>query len=70
MTDTDYLGRWWRLRPNPGCQECWGTGEVFGHAADCDDDLCALNGDMHSCVGQLDRCHCVRVAAAIGETMP
>ncbi|MBW9102896.1 phage Gp37/Gp68 family protein [Paraburkholderia phenoliruptrix] len=31
----------------------WLSGEYFGHADDCGDDLCALNGDIHSCAGQL-----------------
>lgn len=43
--------------PQP-CNMCGGTGELFIHADDCDDDLCALNGDMHSCVGQVVRCEC------------
>jgi hypothetical protein len=40
------------------CEHCQGAGEVFTHADDCGDDLCALNGDMHSCVGQLVPCDC------------
>lgn len=40
------------------CEYCHGEGEVFGHAEDCRDDLCALNGDMHSCVGRLLPCNC------------
>lgn len=40
------------------CAECHGTGEVFGHADDCHDDLCALNGDIHSCSGKLEPCGC------------
>jgi hypothetical protein len=48
------------LRPQaaPACDMCGGTGELFIHADDCDDDLCALNGDEHSCVGQVVRCEC------------
>ena len=42
----------------PACALCNGAGELFVHAADCDDDLCALNGDEHSCVGQVVRCEC------------
>jgi hypothetical protein len=38
------------------CRNCEGTGQVFGHAEDCTDDLCALNGDMHSCVGKVEPC--------------
>jgi len=43
---------------NVECAECHGTGEVFGHADDCHDDLCALNGDIHSCNGQVQPCGC------------
>lgn len=42
----------------PECEECHGTGEVFGHADDCHDDLCALNGDIHSCSGKVEPCGC------------
>lgn len=42
----------------PACQDCHGTGEVFSHADDCTDDLCALNGDEHSCTGKVERCAC------------
>lgn len=31
----------------------WLECESFGHADDCDDDLCALNADEHSCAGQV-----------------
>lgn len=44
--------------PKPDCEECHGTGEVFGHADDCHDDLCALNGDIHSCAGKVEPCGC------------
>ncbi len=40
------------------CGECNGTGERFTHADDCNDDLCALNGDMHSCTGKVEVCTC------------
>jgi hypothetical protein len=40
------------------CSECHGTGEVFCHADDCCDDLCALNGDEHSCSGKVELCGC------------
>lgn len=40
------------------CPDCNGTGELFGHADDCHDDLCALNGDMHSCAGKVEPCGC------------
>lgn len=44
--------------PIAECAECHGTGEVFGHADDCHDDLCALNGDEHSCSGKVEPCGC------------
>lgn len=31
----------------------WLTSEYFTHSEDCDDDLCALNGDEYSCVGKV-----------------
>lgn len=40
------------------CPVCNGTGVIFGHSDDCADDLCALNGDMHSCAGQVHQCDC------------
>lgn len=46
----------WRRVCGPACEQCHGTGEVFMHADDCDDDLCALNGDVHSCCGQVLPC--------------
>ena len=44
------------------CETCGGTGEYFSHAEDCQDDLCALNGDMHSCAGQVVQCDCAEEA--------
>jgi hypothetical protein len=44
--------------PAPTCPDCNDTGEVFTHADDCTDDLCAINGDMNSCAGQAERCAC------------
>lgn len=41
------------------CPECNGTGEIFCHADDCHDDLCALNGDEHSCSGKVEQCSCM-----------
>lgn len=49
------------LRPNgrdPNCEACHGDGEYLGHSPNCDDDLCALNGDMYSCVGEVVQCDC------------
>jgi hypothetical protein len=40
------------------CEHCFGTGRTLQHSPDCDDDLCALSGDMHSCRGELAPCHC------------
>jgi protein gp37 len=31
----------------------WLCSEYFGHSEDCRDDLCALNGDAHSCIGRV-----------------
>lgn len=45
----------------PKLCECGGTGEIFTHAEDCDNDLCALNGDIHSCAGQVIPCGCRKV---------
>lgn len=47
------------------CQECHGTGEVFTHRMDCYDDLCALNGDEHSCTGVIVPCSCSSTSAAV-----
>ncbi len=44
--------------PNPNCQYCYGSGHRFFHSDDCGDELCALNGDMHSCAGKLEPCPC------------
>jgi hypothetical protein len=49
--------------PNADCPICGGTGEFFTHAANCADDLCALNGDVHSCAGSVLRCECSRLTA-------
>lgn len=49
--------------------ECGGTGEVFGHADDCADDLCALNGDNHSCSGQVLPCACVARACQSDQNL-
>lgn len=49
------------------CEHCQGNGVIFTHAEDCDDDLCALNGDMHSCVGQLIPCECAAVPASLSQ---
>jgi hypothetical protein len=43
---------------DPNCSYCEGAGQYLGHAPTCDDDLCALNGDMHSCAGQVMTCDC------------
>ena len=41
------------------CEHCHGSGEVLMHTDDCDDELCALNGDQHSCAGKVEDCQCV-----------
>jgi hypothetical protein len=48
----------------PHCDDCGGTGEIFTHADDCRDDLCALNGDEHSCIGRVEPCHCAHAPSA------
>lgn len=45
------------------CEECGGTGEIFTHTEDCASDLCALNGDVHSCRGQVAACGCGKAIA-------
>lgn len=48
----------------PECEYCFGTGEYFTHSDDCRDDLCVLNGDYHSCQGQVVACpNCKTIAA-------
>ncbi len=49
-------------------EEDWVSGESFGHADDCHDDLCALNGDMHSCSGQVFERPCLDWIITGGET--
>lgn len=41
-----------------GCPDCADTGQYLGHSADCDSDQCALNGDLYSCDGEMQFCHC------------
>lgn len=56
----------------PECEECHGTSEVFVHADDCHDDLCALNGDIHSCAGKVEPCGCTpspRTKMVAGDAM-
>lgn len=54
------------------CPHCNGAGEVFGHAENCTDDLCALNGDEHSCAGQVEPCQCAAAPtpAAQADSQP
>lgn len=40
------------------CDWCHGMGYYLDHSPTCDDDLCVLNGDQHSCAGQLSPCMC------------
>lgn len=51
----------------PVCEYCLGAGVLFEHARDCRDDLCALNGDEHSCDGEVVPCTC-QEPSAVGET--
>jgi phage host-nuclease inhibitor protein Gam len=46
------------MQHNPDCSYCAGSGQFLGHAPACSDDLCALNGDEHSCAGELQACDC------------
>ena len=50
--------------PDPYCTYCGGAGERFWHSPDCDNDDCALNGDLDSCQGQAEPCCCLK---AVGE---
>lgn len=55
----DGVKRWTDTDAAVGCDDCsMGEGEYFTHSADCTDDLCALNGDQDSCVGQVVQCGC------------
>lgn len=54
----------------PDCEHCLGSGQVFGHADNCDDDLCALNGDAHSCAGKLEPCECSRPLSVAPKVEP
>lgn len=38
------------------CVRCGGTGEIFGHDDACNEDNCALNGDIDSCQGEVSPC--------------
>lgn len=51
------------VKGDASCANCGGTGEIFGHAENCTDDLCALNGDEHSCGGRVEPCGCTQVPA-------
>ncbi len=51
-------------RFEPDCFWCEGLGEYFGHAPDCEDEHCALNGDEHSCAGRLYPCDCAMLVVA------
>ena len=64
VLDPQSLYMQWRRIPDLGCQDCYGCGEVFGHAGDCTEDLCALNGDYYSCAGQMFKCDCLQRCAA------
>lgn len=39
------------------CNNCW-DGAIGVHTPTCDGDLCALNGDEHSCTGHFEPCWC------------
>lgn len=42
------------------CPDCGGMGEYFAHTADCDNDFCALAGDIDDCNGEVVECHCAQ----------
>lgn len=49
----------------PICEHCHGDGVLFEHSRDCRDDLCALNGDEHSCNGEVVPCGCSEMRAPV-----
>ena len=48
----------------------WLCSEYFTHSEDCRDDLCALNGDYHSCVGKVVQQPAIDWIIAGGESGP
>ncbi|AOR76330.1 hypothetical protein [Novosphingobium resinovorum] len=48
---------------DPKCFHCGDSGEIFGHADDCDNDSCSLNGDIDSCLGKVEPCECAEPAS-------
>lgn len=42
------------------CRQCNGAGLVRGHLDDCFSALCTLNGDVHSCPGEVKPCACTK----------
>lgn len=63
--ESDANGEFISVLKRPGeCELCDGSGEYFAHDESCRDDLCALNGDIHSCGGKVVPCEC---AALPGE---
>lgn len=53
---------------DPECSYCNGTGWFLWHSPACDDDLCALNGDEHSCAGEMQECDCKAPDAPAQDT--
>ena len=51
------------------CEHCHGSGEVLLHTDDCYDELCALNGDQHSCAGKVEDCQCAASQPPISNTL-
>jgi len=47
-----------RSRPNPDCEDCFGSGESFGHSAGCRSRICVLAGGIEDCDGQVYSCPC------------
>lgn len=54
-----------RPEPNPDCEDCHGGGEFMGHAAGCDDHLCALAGGYDDCAGRMVKCDCLDPKAPV-----
>lgn len=52
------------------CEHCGGTGEVLAHAENCLNELCALNGDEHSCAGHVEPCSCAAQPTRAGGDAP
>lgn len=43
---------------DPDCEHCGGEGDIFTHATNCKNPLCAVAGGPHDCAGQVIECGC------------